>query len=616
MKSVDDLTTWPKDADQHLLHIIKSGLDPLCIQIDKNFIIRNYWGDPAAFQLDELETDQSADRLAFLIGFESIDEPITLKFIQISSTCVAHIHLYKSNDNLYATLFNVTDDHDYIQPIQQGANEAQLKRFYDQQLIAKLERTQEELSRKKAQIEEISQSKSHFIASMSHEFRTPITSIIGYAEILRKELSASNIDSDAALIIRRNAHFLLNMVNNILDEARLESGDIEASLSDVDLRETVSLIEYMFASLAEQKGLGFAIKIDSAVPEFISADELRLQQMLINLIGNAVKFTSKGTVNLHLEYADEFIRFKVIDTGMGISRDNQQKIFQPFQRLTTQEQGAGLGLSITQRLLEIMGGSLQVESEVNVGSTFILSLPAKVVEGIQQEQINFQKKQVLIIEDNQDISELLVIYLQEMGIDASVIANGAEAETAILAQKPDLVIMDLNLPNRNGFEITQSLRSDGYDKPIVAFSAAGLLTSKEKALAVGCDDYIDKSTISAMRLRKILVRYLAYVPAAKSELSPKFKALKEKYQLSLAQKSLVIHSTWRSCQTNNYDQVACKMLYTLTHNLAGSAGSYEFDDISESAQAVNACIDTAYKVMDEGLLQEKMSQLIRVLEKY
>ncbi len=607
---------WPQDADQHLLSIVKVGLEPLCLHINERFLIESYWGNPDSFNFHDLQLGQSANQLDFLVGFEFIEEPVTLRFVQVSPQHVAHVYIYKNQKSLYVTLFDVTDEHDYIQPIQQGGNEAQLKNFYDQQLIAKLERTQDELNRKKAEVEEISQLKSHFIASMSHEFRTPITSILGYTDILQKELSATSLPTSSVGIIKRNAYFLLNMVNNILDEARLDSGSIETSVSDISTKEILVLLESMFFSLAEKKGLTFSTTVDENVPEYFVADELRVQQILINLIGNAIKFTDQGQVSLQLSYADDFVSFRVSDTGAGISVDDQQKIFQPFQRLDSQEQGAGLGLSITQRLLEVMGGNLQLDSELNKGSIFTLSLPVQTVDSIEHEHITFAKKQVLVVEDNKDISDLLTIFLVEMGIDVMLISDGAKAYDAIMTAKPDLVIMDMNLPNKNGLDITQDLRAAGYKQPIVAFSAAGIHASKQEALVAGCDDYMDKTGINTTRLRKVLMRYLPFVSAARAEFPSKLDSLKAKYKASLPQKLMVIKSTWKSCETNQFDVVACKMLYTLTHNLAGSAGSYEFDEISHCAKAVNVCIDKDYSVNDVNVLQSAMAQLVTALGKY
>lgn len=615
--SSDHNMTWPQNADQHLLEIIKTGLQPLSIEIDNNFIVTNYWGDPERFALTQLSRNKTAGSLPFLVGLESIDEPLLLKFIQISDQHIAHIHVQKRQDKLIATLFNVTDEHDYIQPIQQGSHEAQLKNFYDEILINKLELTQKELNKSKQQIEKTSQLKSDFLASVSHEFRTPITSIIGYTDILHNQFtqrdSVESID-----VIKRNAYFLLNMVNNILDEARLESGDVDISQTEVRLKDTVSFIEKMFTTMAMQKHIDFFVNADKNVPEYIFADELRLQQVLINLIGNAVKFTDEGLVKVQVGYQAEELTFEITDTGPGISHEDQSQIFQPFQRLSSTQQGAGLGLSITQHILEMMGGNLELKSEVGQGSSFTVSLPSNSSELKIHADIEsvFEQQNVLVVEDNRDMSELLKLLLEGMGLNIDVISDGALVDAFVANHKPDLIIMDVNLPNKSGLEITESLRASNFNKPIIAFSAAGLAATKEQALAAGCDDYVDKSNVNTKRFRKLLARYLGNVSEAKSEVTSQFELLKAKYQNSLQQKHLTIQSSWKSCQSNRFDNVSCKMLYTLTHNLAGSAGSYGFEEVSAAAKSVNQCIQKDFSVTVPEELEEAIQELLNILQKY
>ncbi len=527
----------------------------------------------------------------------------------MSASCIAHVHVSPIDNakGLYVTLYNVTEDHAYIQSIQQSGNEAHLKNFYDQKLISKLNKAQAELKEKKAELEQLNELKSHFIASMSHEFRTPITSIIGYANILEKELS--DAQSTASVdVVKRNAYFLLNLVNNILDEAKLESGGLQVNPSEIDLKDTLLLVESMFASLAKEKNLAFNVELPDQLPT-INADEMRLQQILVNLLGNAVKFTKKGGVTLGIELLDKEIRIAVRDTGPGISQENQKLIFQPFHRLESEQQGAGLGLSITQKILELMNGGLELESEVDEGSCFTLVLPlVKVSEGLV-DKTSFENKKIILVEDNKDMSDLVEFYLSDQNINLITVDDGAKAEGVIFSEKPDLVIMDMNLPNKNGVAITRALRSKGFADPILAFSAAGSASAKEQFLAAGCDDYLDKTGLSSQRLTKILSRYFINITKQAASSTSQLDLLKEKYCMSMPQKKLAIESAWKSCLSNNFDYAACKMLYTLTHNLAGSAGLYELDSIYNAAKQVNGCIRPDFTVNSSSDLKDAVSGL-------
>ena len=236
-------------------------------------------------------------------------------------------------------------------------------------LVGELEQAKVELEEKRQIADRASMVKSRFIASMSHEFRTPLTSVIGYTELLQSDADELSDVAAHSSAIKRSAHHLLSMVDNILDQSRIEEGNVAIHIADLDIRRVTDDIAAMMAPLAAEKLLAFAAFVDTNVPKKIRVDEVRLRQILVNLVGNAIKFTDQGEVKLELSWADNVLTFSVADTGPGIPEDQRTRIFEAFHRIEghdTGKRGTGLGLNITARLVELLDGRIDVFSEPGV----------------------------------------------------------------------------------------------------------------------------------------------------------------------------------------------------------------------------------------------------------
>ncbi len=354
-------------------------------------------------------------------------------------------------------------------------------------------------------------AKSAFLANMSHEIRTPLGAILGFADLVTDVAVEPTERGNYVSAIRRNSELLSGIINDILDLSKIEAGKIELNLRPVELYEILSETKPLLEFLAKQKGIDFNLKVDQEVPAMITTDPLRLRQVLINIGGNAIKFTSRGSVNVHVQYdPNRFgagqLAFEVTDTGCGIDQDQVQKLFAPFSQvdvtLKRKFGGTGLGLYLSKRIVGLLGGSLTlVRSEPNEGSTFLFKIDLGLHSSVVTEKktkaeistgIRLDGVRVLLADDAVDNQFLISHILKLAGAEVSIVSNGQEAVDKAKADKFDVLLMDIQMPNMDGCEATTQLRKEGYDGKIVALTAYALTEERERFLKSGFDDYISK----------------------------------------------------------------------------------------------------------------------------
>jgi len=358
-----------------------------------------------------------------------------------------------------------------------------------------------------------SRAKSEFLANMSHEIRTPMNAIIGFSEVLAEEPLT---DSQAQYVraIRSSGNHLLEVINDILDFAKIEAGKLKTDLVSCTLSELLGELDTLMRPAAEAKHLDFRIVRDQTAPEHINTDPARVRQCLVNLVANAVKFTTAGHVHVHVsgEPANEgrtMLRFDVEDTGIGIPSQKIEAIFEAFAQAdgsTTREYGGtGLGLTITRQLARLLGGNVTVRSQPARGSTFSLTILVTTEEpGIPTADNALAGKKtsspdepricgcVLVAEDNAANQTLMRTLLSRMGIDVTVADDGAQAVERATGRTFDLIFMDMQMPVMNGYEATRALRRRGVSTPIVALTAHAIKGDGQECLAAGCNHYITK----------------------------------------------------------------------------------------------------------------------------
>jgi len=363
-------------------------------------------------------------------------------------------------------------------------------------------------------------AKSEFLANMSHELRTPLNGVLGYTQILKRDEQLSVFQKNGLNVIERSGRHLLNLINEILDLSKIEAKKMELLPSTIQLIPFLSDISKIIDIKAKEKNLYFKYQFDNSLPEFVSADEKRLSQVLLNLLGNAVKYTNVGGINFMVhpkENSDQTnmshiqhhpinrIVFKIEDTGFGIPEDMIDNIFSPFVQLKEHArtiEDTGLGLSICRKLVQLMGGELHVKSQVNKGSVFWFDIELPIISGKKKQTVNNKLdqiigykgeiKRILIVDDKKENRNVLSTFLTLLNFQVKEAQNGQECIHSAKEWQPDLIFMDLVMPVLDGFEATRKLREEKYTNPIIAVSASLAFSSIDHYTSCGFNQFISK----------------------------------------------------------------------------------------------------------------------------
>ena len=536
-----------------------------------------------------------------------------------------------------------------------------LARIVSEVFTHSLERKRAEITLAKAKTaaEAANQAKSAFLANMSHEIRTPMTAILGYTDLLLDRDATEDERSSCAQIIQRNGKALLELINDILDLSKIEAGKMWLERTRCSPAKLVDEVTALMQVRAEARGLTLVADAATALPQTIETDPTRLRQILINLIGNAIKFTASGEVRITSRLvrppdALPQMEFAVSDTGIGLADDEILRLFKPFTQADTSTTrrfgGTGLGLAISKRLADMLGGGILVESQLGRGSTFTVSIDPGSLDGVPIAEVPQQEiaildmgpavapeisltGRVLFAEDTVDSQRLVSLLLRQAGLEVDLAENGLvacrKAEEAMARGKPyDLILMDMLMPELDGYDATRRIRGQGYRGPIIALTARVMVGDRESCLGAGCDDYAAKP-IDVALLLGTMYRHLkrnsdppqhgspepggeepklTAVPTIKSRglldivaVSDADRArLLDKYSCALAARAEEIEGA--------FERRDREQLIHLAHSIHGTAPLYGFDRLSQTAFSVES------EARDGASLEELASSILELAD--
>ncbi|MBD2345183.1 hybrid histidine kinase/response regulator HrmK [Anabaena subtropica] len=468
---------------------------------------------------------QEAIKLKDLQELEKQKPPNAWRLTDDSGAVIGWLLLAIDNLKLRDKTFTASHPQLYTQLMERSAEQC-VKALAHLQQIQSLQQKSQNLGVSNQELERTNQLKNQFLANTSHEIRTPLSSIIGFTHLLLAQGYDPSRERhhEYLNIIQSSGKHLLALINDILDLSKIEANQLEVQWEKVNVPELCQNVLALVKEKAGNKGLKLSLEIDPNVKMFV-ADSLRLKQMLLNLLFNALKFTSTGTVGLKVKLEDLFIHFTVWDTGSGISPEHLALLFQPYFQIPnpsfSQHEGTGLGLVVTRKLAEIHSGSIEVESEVNQGSRFTIILPltqnGEVFVGEDEEyeeatsSVSFTRtisREVLLVEDDLPNGELMQIHLGKLGYQVTWVKNADEMWIALAQKQPAVILMDVCLPGANGLDLVKQLRekSQYQQIPIIAQTAMAMTGDRSICLAAGVNDYISKP-IDLNLLASLVAKY-------------------------------------------------------------------------------------------------------------
>ncbi len=490
---------FPNAVEHYLRYrLLYERAHPLLLSFNNDWQLIEVQGDAANFGLNIADPEASVRMLQDLFLGLPAGQTQGFPFVELTNGRHADVHLIPDGQLFHVLLLDSagalpwqreaepTDEHDL--PSSEKIN-----------ALVKLRQIRSELERQRTRLDEATALKNALIATLSHEFRTPLTSIFGYLHLLERHDHGDHGSAEALRAVRRNAEYLFTLAENLLEYGRGEAGGGLLNPVEISLDELRADLDAMFHPLAREKGLEFHLDVtadNSTTPVF---DAVKLKQILINLLSNAVRYTAQGEIATRIDWDGRRLKIEVRDTGIGIPPEYRESVFMPFNRGGhAGSKGAGLGLSIVKRLAEQMHGTLELESALGQGSRFEITLPVlnhAVAPALSTGPGNITAAQglrAIVVDDDPDVANLLDVLLTDLGFQVRLIGDANQAVAEARSTTPDILLMDVELPGLSGNAAVYRLRSHGYKGRIVTLSATATEEARATAIAAGSDFFITK----------------------------------------------------------------------------------------------------------------------------
>lgn len=487
-----------KQLATYINKILAQESNPFFAVVDDKHRLLNASGKADYYGYRNLNKGKVMDDVfAFLIGLEDAqEESLKILNMETPSGKTANVHLLRLDDGGWGLAFlDATAERETQGGYQQTAHDLTLLGIKREKLLEKIKIIQTELEAANKELELANKLKSRFLGRLSHEFRAPLSSVLGYAELAKEDLGSPDRAMSHLKAIERGGNNLLNLVDNLVDQAVIENGMIKVHPAACDIATIVEEMEELFHPLADQKGLSFAWWVSGDIPTKVWLDKMRLRQILVNLLSNAFKFTREGGITVSMDWADNYLSVSVEDTGPGIKENDVNRLFEAFRQSTDEEhhgKGAGLGLSISREIVRHMGGDMEIAAPTGQGACvkFTVEAPPRREQGTLSRSL--EDVSVLVVDNGDDSYQLLQVFLRNAG-SVPQLADGASAALEMLKNNaPDLIVIDMQLGTNQVIKLIRDIKGQNYTGGMIVLSAVDDERQRQQVRLAGCVDYLVK----------------------------------------------------------------------------------------------------------------------------
>ena len=595
---------------QHLLDAAK----PAYLVTNKDLKLVTANGDLAFYGLSSLADGESCEsHLDFLIGYD-VSEPLELRFYQATDQVVAHVVLLPHEGHLIILFMDATEAYQQEIKVQQKTNDLLILSEKQDVIVKELVKARDSIAIKHEALVEANQAKAKFIATISEELKSPLTSILGHASLLKNVLEDSPNNSKMIEAIERGGRHLLTVVENSLDQMHIELDNMKLKIGPVDIIDLLQDIESVFLPLAKRKKLKFSVVTESLPPQKIKIDEIRLRQILVNLLNNSIKYTDMGSIKLTARWEENLLKLDVYDTGRGIPESFQKDIFTAFKSgrdKTGKGQGKGLGLSIAKHLIELMEGEIRCESVQGAETYFKLRIPAEIVADQYKttiiDDLEFgENAHILVIDTNDDLCQLYDLALSKAGFVASTCNTSAAGLKFAVEKKPSLILVSLNSLD-DCLNTIRQLRAAGNGQPILAQLSLESSASSRSVFEAGGNGFLTKP-INIIDLIETIKAYVSPNLTDDSDVTMR-TYLRQRFNEYLNIKIKYFLETVNQLSQDSFDIDAYQVLENEVRQILLTAEMYGYNAISNAAKVTENTLKNRSQYSSDDLLTKLLSGL-------